>query len=226
MSLLGWLILQLSTFFNFDWPRRFTTLGSNAFNFLDNVHAFDHTSENNMLNIVDKDQLSLPELQSYLSIKPLSLDCAKEKLRTICARSSIGHWENTRSCVLELEVLVSKFHSVNWFTTSTVVISEISSLNVSVITLRNMIRIKLPGTWIGGWHGGMMSWQTQIPFRQCKGHGSFPQFLARRQSEVPSRFDRLVDRQWTCQSSIVAKTFWLLNNNYVTLKSLNGHKIR
>ena len=67
--------------------------------------------------------------QSYLAVQPCSLDSAKEKLRTVGVWSGIGHWEDTWSGVLELEVFVSELVSVNWFTTSTVVVGEISTLN-------------------------------------------------------------------------------------------------
>ena len=73
--------------------------------------------------------------QSYLAVQPCSLDSAKEKLRTVGVWSGIGHWEDTWSGVLELEVFVSELVSVNWFTTSTIVVGEISTLNEKLLSV-------------------------------------------------------------------------------------------
>jgi hypothetical protein len=68
------------------------TAGPNSFDSLDNVHALDNGSENYVL-----------------SVQPGGLGSAQEELGSICTRASIGHTEDTRSSVLEVEVLIGEF---------------------------------------------------------------------------------------------------------------------
>merc|ERR1719401_3379795 len=63
-----------------------------------------------------------------LAIQPSSLNGAEEELRSVGVRACIGHGQDARTGMLQLEILVSEFRTINGFTTSTVVRSEISSL--------------------------------------------------------------------------------------------------
>ena len=82
---------------------------------LDNIHAFDNLSENNMF-----------------AIKPWGLGRANEKLGTVSVGSGIGHGQNSRSGVLQLEVFVLELVAVNGFSTSSIVVGEISTLTHEV----------------------------------------------------------------------------------------------
>lgn len=62
------------------------------------------------------------------AIEPLSLGRAYEELRSIGARASIGHGQNSRTCVLLDEILVLKFGSVDGFSSGAVSGGEIAAL--------------------------------------------------------------------------------------------------
>jgi UDP-3-O-[3-hydroxymyristoyl] glucosamine N-acyltransferase len=56
-------------------------------------------------------------------------DSGDEKLAAIGAGTRVGHREEERSVVLELEVLIGEFLAVNGFTTSSVEIGEVTTLD-------------------------------------------------------------------------------------------------
>lgn len=88
-----------------------TGFGSNGLDFLDDVHAFSDGSEDAML-----------------AIQPGGLDGAEEELRSVGIGSSVGHGQDTGSSVLEGEVLIGEFLSVDGFSSSSVALGEITSL--------------------------------------------------------------------------------------------------
>lgn len=59
-------------------------------------------------------------LTNVLAIEPSSLNSTKEKLTSIGVWASIGHTKNTRTSVLQDEVLISKFGAVDTFSTSSI----------------------------------------------------------------------------------------------------------
>ena len=89
-----------------------TTLATEALDLGDDVHALDNLTEDNML-----------------SIKPCSLHCADEKLTAIGVGARIGHRKNTRTGVLEAEILISEFLAIDGLTTPAIALSEITTLN-------------------------------------------------------------------------------------------------
>ena len=103
--------LKLSTIGDDNLLWSFSILWSKGLDFLDDIHAFHYASKNNVL-----------------SIKPFCFCCAQKELRSICVRSCIGHWENSWSSVLQIEVFIRKLGSVNWLSTSSIVGCEVSAL--------------------------------------------------------------------------------------------------
>lgn len=67
-----------------------------------------------------------------LAIQPGGLDGGDEELRTVGVLSGVGHGEETRTSVGELEVLVSELLSVDGLTSSSVALGEVSSLEHEV----------------------------------------------------------------------------------------------
>ena len=127
----GLVKLELTTVSDLDWSRSTSRLRSNWFNLLDNIHTFNNTAENDMLKI----HISRPlcsDNKTNLSVEPFSFDSAKKELWTISVWSSIGHWENSWSSVLQLEVFIFEFVSVDWFTSGTIVVCEVTTLNAFV----------------------------------------------------------------------------------------------
>ena len=86
-------------------------LRADSLNLLHNIHAVSHSAKHHML-----------------AIQPLSLHRAKEELRSIRVGSSVGHGQNSRSAVLEGEVLICKLGAVDGFAASAVAGREVSSL--------------------------------------------------------------------------------------------------
>jgi len=62
------------------------------------------------------------------AIQPRSLGRTDEKLGSVGVGSSIGHAEDSRSGVLQLEVLVLELVAVNGLAPSSVVVGEVTSL--------------------------------------------------------------------------------------------------
>jgi len=96
---------------NNDLLGTFPRLRSIGFNLLDDFHALDDLSEDNML-----------------AIQPRSLGSADKELRTVGVGSSVGHAEDARAGVLELEVLVLELVAIDGLASSAVVVGEVSAL--------------------------------------------------------------------------------------------------
>jgi len=63
-----------------------------------------------------------------LSVEPVSLDGAEEELGSIGVRSGVGHGKDSRSSVLELEVLVSELLSIDGLSSGSVSAGEVTTL--------------------------------------------------------------------------------------------------
>ena len=63
-----------------------------------------------------------------LAVQPLSLGSADKKLRTVCVWSSICHGQDARTCMLQDEVLILKFLSVDGFAASAIMACEVTTL--------------------------------------------------------------------------------------------------
>jgi len=62
------------------------------------------------------------------TIKPLGLDGADEELRAVGVLAGVGHRENARASVLELEVLVSELLAVDGLAAGAGAVGEVTSL--------------------------------------------------------------------------------------------------
>jgi len=108
-------LIHLATISNDDLCRSFSWLGSIGFDLLDNFHAFNNWTENNML-----------------SIQPRRFGGTQEKLRTVGVGTSIGHGEDSWAGMLQLKVFIFELVSVDWFSTSSVVVCEVTTLTHEV----------------------------------------------------------------------------------------------
>jgi len=102
---------QLSAIVDNNRLRGLSALGSNLLDFLDNIHTFNNGSEDDVL-----------------AIEPWCFYRAQEKLRSVRIWTSVGHRENTWSCMLEREIFICELGSVDGFTTSSISCCEISAL--------------------------------------------------------------------------------------------------
>jgi len=64
-----------------------------------------------------------------LSIEPRAFNESQEELRAVGVGTGIGHGQKTRSGVLNIEVFILEFSTIDGFTTSTVASSEITTLS-------------------------------------------------------------------------------------------------
>lgn len=90
-------------------------LGAITFNLLDNFHAFNDLTEDNVF-----------------VVQPGGLNGTDEELRTVGVGSSIGHGQDTGAGVLQGEVFISELVAIDGFTASAVVICEITTLTHEV----------------------------------------------------------------------------------------------
>lgn len=79
------------------------------------VHALDDLSKDHVL-----------------TVQPIGLDAGDEELRAIGVGSSIGHREDTRLGMLELEVFVLELGAVDGLASGAVVVREVTSLTHEV----------------------------------------------------------------------------------------------
>jgi len=86
-------------------------LRSKRFNLLDNVHALDDLAEHNVL-----------------AVEPLRFSGANKKLGAVGIWTGVGHRKNSRSGVLQLEVLILELVAVDRLATSSVVVGEVTTL--------------------------------------------------------------------------------------------------
>ena len=105
------IILELTAGGNSDLGRGFAALRAVALNCLHNVHALGDRAEHDVR-----------------AVKPGGLSSAEKELGAVCAWSSVGHGEDTGTGVLELEVLIIEFITVDGLAAGTVLIGEVTTL--------------------------------------------------------------------------------------------------
>lgn len=77
--------------------------------------------------------------QIWKSNLPIGCCSTEEELGAICVGASISHRQDACSSVLQLEVLIRELWSINWFSTSSIVVCEVSTLRKNRIsTLTNV----------------------------------------------------------------------------------------
>jgi hypothetical protein len=103
--------LQLARLLNLDGLLGLTRLRSDLLNGLDDVQALDNLAEDDVL-----------------AVQPRCLDSADEKLAAVGVGSGVGHGQDTRSSVLQGEVLVLELLAVDTLTTGTVAAGEVTTL--------------------------------------------------------------------------------------------------
>ena len=103
--------LELSKVGNGDLLAGLAIPGPKTLHGFHNVHAFFHLPKDHML-----------------AIQPFSLGSADKKLGTVCVWSSICHGQDARTCMLQDEVLILKFLSVDGPATSAIMACEVTTL--------------------------------------------------------------------------------------------------
>jgi len=103
--------LELTSVDDSDLLGAFAGLGSIGFNLFNDIHALHDLSENDVL-----------------AVQPGGLGRANEKLGSVGVGSSIGHAQDSRSGVLQLEVLVFELVAVDGLAPSSVVVGEVTAL--------------------------------------------------------------------------------------------------
>jgi len=98
----------MTTFFD----RSVFVIGFVFFDLANNVHTFDHLSENDVR-----------------SVQPRRDDCGNEELAAICVLTSVCHTDPTRTVVSELEVLVWEAFAIDALATHAVASGEVAALN-------------------------------------------------------------------------------------------------
>mmetsp|Transcript_53675 Transcript_53675/g.138760 ORF Transcript_53675/g.138760 Transcript_53675/m.138760 type:complete len:239 (-) Transcript_53675:38-754(-) len=102
---------DLATVSNDDGLRRLARLAADGLDRLDDFHATGHRSENDVL-----------------AVQPVRLHGAQEELRAIGARAGVGHGQDARAGVLQLEVLVGELGAVDGLAAGAVAGSEVTAL--------------------------------------------------------------------------------------------------
>ena len=103
--------LQLTAISDGDFFTGFAIIRANCFHALNDIHAVDDGSKDNVF-----------------SIQPGGLDCAQEELRSVGVGSSVGHRQDSGTSVLQGEVLIGEFSAVDGFATSSIVSGEVTPL--------------------------------------------------------------------------------------------------
>lgn len=103
--------LELAAIGDDDVSLGLSRLTALSFDGLHDIHSIGDSAENYVL-----------------PVKPLSFDCAEEKLRAVGVGAGVSHGENAGSGVLLLEVLVGEFLPVDGLTASSVASREVSTL--------------------------------------------------------------------------------------------------
>uniref|UniRef100_A0A2S2QQ78 Uncharacterized protein n=1 Tax=Sipha flava TaxID=143950 RepID=A0A2S2QQ78_9HEMI len=104
-------LTQLSTIGNGNLLVCLTTLSTIGFNLFDNVHAINNIAK-----------------YYVFSIQPRCLYSCDEKLTSISIGTSIGHRKDTRSSMLQYKVFIFEFISVYRFSSSAIMVREITTL--------------------------------------------------------------------------------------------------
>jgi len=108
-------VSTLATVFDDNLLGGFAALGAEGLDLLDNVHALDDLAEHDVL-----------------AVQPLGLGGANEELRAVGVGSSVSHGQDSRSGVLQLEVLILELVTIDRLASSTVSGSEVTSLTHEV----------------------------------------------------------------------------------------------
>jgi len=103
--------LKLTAVGDSDLLGAFSGLGSIRLDLLDDIHALDNLSENDMF-----------------AVQPGGLGGTDEELAAVGVGSSVGHAEDSGSGVLELKVLVLELVAVDGLAPSSVVVGEVTAL--------------------------------------------------------------------------------------------------
>lgn len=98
-----------------DFHRRFTVARSVRFDLFDNFHSGSHLTEHHVF-----------------SIEPRSDDGGDEELRSVGVGAGIGHGQQARTVMLQLEVFVGELVAVNGLAAGAVVVGEIAALKHEV----------------------------------------------------------------------------------------------
>lgn len=104
-------MLQLAAVRNHDLRTGAAIWAAIALNLAHHIHAVSYAAEHNVL-----------------PIQPSSLHCAQEELRPISVGTSIGHGQDSRASVPQLEVLILKLLTIDGLATSTIASSEVATL--------------------------------------------------------------------------------------------------
>ena len=112
---MGSLYSQLSAISDNAWSSGLSRLGSNRLEGIENLKTVNNSSED-----------------SVFSIKPVAWDETKEELGSVGVWSGVGHGEISSSNMLDGEVFVSEFHSVDRFSSSSISGGEVSTLGHEV----------------------------------------------------------------------------------------------
>jgi len=94
-----------------DFLAGFARLGSEGLDLLDDIHAFDDLAEYNVL-----------------AIQPLGLGGTQEELTAVGVGASVSHGQDSRSGMLQLEVLVLELVSIDRLSSGSVVVGEVTAL--------------------------------------------------------------------------------------------------
>lgn len=103
--------LELATVADGDVLRWLARLAAKRLNLLNNIHALNDGSEDNMT-----------------VIQPRGLHGGDEELRSVGVGTGVGHRHDSGSGVLQGEVLVLEFVTVDGFSTGAIVVCEVTTL--------------------------------------------------------------------------------------------------
>lgn len=90
------LVLGFTAVLDYHRSSGLTTVGSNPFDLLDGVHTFNNLAKHHVL-----------------SIQPWTWHSGDEELRPIGVGTSIGHTQQSRLGVSDVEVFIFEFFTVN-----------------------------------------------------------------------------------------------------------------
>jgi hypothetical protein len=79
---------------------------------------------------------------NVLAIKPVGFGSAQEELTSVGIGTGVGHTQDSSTSVLQLEVLVGELGSVDGFSTSTVVVGEVTACDVLIRERKTVVSIK------------------------------------------------------------------------------------
>jgi hypothetical protein len=106
------LLLELARVHNRNFALGRTAVGSLSLDFLDKLLSFDNFPKDNMT-----------------TIKPRCLNSSNKELRSVGVGSRVGHGQVHGSFMLQLEILIVKLAPVDRFSSTSIKIGEITSLN-------------------------------------------------------------------------------------------------